>query len=164
MKAITVGFLFVVLGGGSVTCDRIQNYIQVGTNFLQNYYASYDNLNQRARVRDFYDFTDSAAILSGTILFGADQIMNKINTMNNVVQRNILFSDLQPTSDGGVILNVFGRISYDVNTGTSSFFSEMFVIKPRGSTFYIQNQHFRASTGTNNSNNNNNNADSLHFV
>lgn len=159
MTAITLGILLLVTG--YVTCDRIQNYNQVGASFMQNFYASFDNVLQRASVRNYYDVTDSAANFRGELLFGADGIMARLNSFTNVIQRNIFFADYQPTSDAGVILNVFGKISYDVNTGNSSFFSEMFVIKPRGSNFYIQNQQFRASTPNNS---NNNNVDSLHFA
>lgn len=160
MKPITVGIL--LLFTSCVTCDRLQNYNQVGAAFMQNFYLSFDNVLQRSNIRNFYDVTNSVAVFRGEILYGGDSIVARLSTFSNVIQRTIFFSDFQPTSDDGVIINVFGKISYNANTGTSSLFSEMFVIKPRGSNFYIQNQQFRASTSSNS--NGNNNADTLHFV
>lgn len=45
MKAITVEFL--LLFTSFVSMERIPNYQQVGSNFLQQYYTMYDNDFQR---------------------------------------------------------------------------------------------------------------------
>lgn len=162
MRAIT--FLFLVVFVSLVSMQRITNYVQVGTNFVQQYYASFDNDYLRLNVQDFYDTVDSVLVYGSGIYFGADQILNKFKNVTTVIQRNISATDCQPTNDTGVIVNVYGRILYkSVNNfnNNSLFFTEMFVLKPRLSAYYVQNQHHRATAAQNNTLSN---ADGLHFA
>lgn len=161
MKLIT--FCILLLSIGSMECDRIANYAQVCQTFMQQYYAFFDSTPQRPSVASFYDINDSVLVSAGTLYIGSAQIMDRLGRVSNVVQRNITYSDCQPTYDAGVILNVFGRILYDVSIRNASFYSEMFVVKPRLSgsvTYYIQNQQYRSSRPTTQPNI----ADGLHFV
>lgn len=158
MKLITFCILLLSIGS---ECDRIANYAQVCTTFMQQYYAFFDSTPQRSSVATFYDINDSVLVSAGTLYIGSAQIMDRLGRVSNVVQRNITYSDCQPTYDAGVIVNVFGRISYDVRN--ASFYSEMFVVKPRISgtvAYYIQNQQYRSAQPTTQPNI----ADGLRFV
>lgn len=156
MRAIIVALVLLVTSL-SVMSDRIGNFNQVGMELMQKYYAAFDaNLPKRSEVKDLYDAVDSYLVYAGESFIGVDKIMEKFNSVLNVVARNITSSDSQPTNDGGVIMNVFGRISSVDNT--LLYFTEMFVIKPRVTSFFIQNQQFRSSKIVSNT------SDVLHFV
>lgn len=164
--ALKVFLLFVVIVAG----QRIPNYSQAGKTFVQQYYTLFDS-PQKTSVRDFYD--DSVLVTGGEIFIGVDAIMQKYTFMLPVGQRNISTLDCQPTNDAGVIVNVFGRISFNDSSkivsgnnnwlNSSIWFNEMFVLKPRVTSFFIQNQHFRSSVW-NLTSNSVNNSDGLVFV
>lgn len=152
MKAIKVGLLLLLTS--FVTCEQNPNYLQIGRGFVQQFYAYYDVAFQRSSVRSFYDINESVLLYAGELFQGADKIMEKFTAgVSNVVQRNITFTDVQPTNDAGMIINVFGRILYSDSTAANwtPHFTEMFVIKPRFTMYYIQNQHFRSSVAVNSS-------------
>ena len=129
-----------------VNCERISNFNQVGQAFVQQYYALFDNNFQRAGIRSFYDTSDSALVYASALYFGSDSIMNRLSSVSNVVQRNISSVDSQPTNDAGVIVNVFGRIIYsDTVSNYAPSFDEMFILKPKLNSWYIQNQYVRTS-------------------
>lgn len=151
MKAIKVGILLLLTS--FVTCEQNPNYLQIGRGFVQQYYAYFDSALQRTSVGIFYDTNDSVLMYAGALFQGADKIMEKLTGgVLNVVQRNITFADIQPTNDSGMIMNIFGRILYsDSAANWTPYFTEMFVIKPRFTTYFIHNQQFRSSAAANSS-------------
>jgi hypothetical protein len=152
--------------------ERIDNFKDAGTSFVRTYYSLFDNDFQRATVRDFYDNFDSILIMGGEMFIGIDKIMEKYTRTPTVLQRIVNGTDCQPTTDSGVIINVYGRILMNDQTNQWQSFHEMFVLQPKVTLFYISNQHYRASSWNasmynstvNNNNNNNVNGDSLRFV
>jgi hypothetical protein len=111
---------------------------------MNQFYALYDNDAARTNLRDFYDANDSILVYAGEIFYGVDKIIAKYSNLPRVVERNITTSDYQPTNDAGVILNIFGRLKMQ-DASNKSYYSEMFIIKPRVTAFYIQHHHFRFS-------------------
>lgn len=155
MRVIGVG-LFLLLAS-SVKTERISNFVQVAKAFIDTYYRNFDG-DQRSVLKDVYDSVDSYVVFRGEVLIGADKILEKYNTLPRVQQRNVSYSDSQPTTDSGVILNVFGKILFnDPSNNSPQPFTEMFVLMPRVSAYYVQNQYFRSSGAQNNT-------DGLHFV
>lgn len=145
-----------------VTSQQIHDYVQVGANFVQLYYSTFDNaVTRQQNIRNLYSSSSNLAY-GGVVISGVENIVQKFNTVPNVIQRNISSTDSQPTNDAGVIINVFGKmLTGDANApGSSVFFTEMFYIKPKVTAFVIQNQQFRQSSGNVSSAV----ADSLHFV
>lgn len=144
------------------TSQQISDYVQVGANFVQLYYSTFDNaVTRQQNIRNLYSSSSNLAY-GGVVISGVENILQRFNTVPNVIQRNISSTDSQPTNDAGVIINVFGKmLTGDVNApGSSVFFTEMFYIKPKVTAFVIQNQQFRQSSGNVPSAV----ADSLHFV
>lgn len=139
-------FIALVMG------ERMQNYNQAGKSFVQQYYAIFDS-TQRTNVRNFYENNDSVLVASGNIFFGVDAIVQKLTSMVIITQRNITAMDCQPTNDAGIVVNIAGRFSFIdtlkvVNTNATNatlWFNEMFVLKPRVTSFFIENQQFRTS-------------------
>lgn len=155
MRVIDIGlFLFMM---GIVKTQRITNFIQVGRAFMDSFYKNFDG-DQRMNLKDVYDNVDSYLVFRGDIFIGTDKIIEKFNTLPRVLQRNVSFADFQPTNDAGVILNINGKILFnDPLNNSTMFFSEMFVLKPKVTAYFIQNHHFRSSGMYNNT-------DGLHFV
>ena len=161
---------FLLLFTALVMGERIQNYDQAGKSFVQQYYAIFDSA-LRTNVRNFYENNDSTLVASGNIFFGVDAIVQKLTSMVTIIQRNITTSDCQPTNDAGIIVNVAGKFSFiDISkivsinsTNASLWFNEMFVLKPRVTSFFIENQHFRTSVW-NMTTASMNNSDGLIFV
>lgn len=159
MKPSAAIFLLVI---ALVTSQQIPNYVQVGANFIQLYYSTFDNaVTRQQNIRNLYSSSSNLAY-GGVVISGVENIVQRFETVPNVIQRNISSTDSQPTNDAGVIINVFGKLlTGDVNApGSSVFFTEMFFIKPKVTSFVIQNQQFRQSAGNVTSAV----ADSLHFV
>lgn len=59
------------------------------------------------------------------------------------INRVITAMDFQPTFVGGVLINVLGRLQCDDNP--SHVYSQTFVLKPLGASFFIQYDIFRLS-------------------
>lgn len=110
---------------------------------MTQYYLLFDGVVPRAGIKDYYDSTDSIMVYGGEIFIGVDKITEKLNNLPKVYQRNITASDFQPTNDGGVILNIFGRIQFTDATTSPFFFTEMLIIKLKVTSYYIQNQYLR---------------------
>lgn len=112
---------------------------------MQLYYALYDT-DHRPSLRDFYDVTDSVLVYATETFIGVDKIIEKLGGAAKVIQRNISTSDCQPTNFDGFIVNIFGTVLLSGNSNLS-FFNEMFVTRAKNSSYYIQNQNYRASGG-----------------
>lgn len=148
---ILVNFgLFLVCAGFAVS-QKNPNFAQIGKTFMDQYYSIFDNDFQRGSVKDFYDSSDSMLSYNGEMFTGSDAIMNKITFLVKTNQRTILTSDYQPTNDNGVIINVFGKITFKDNINIQHFFTEMIILKPRVTSNFIQNQYFRTSRADANS-------------
>lgn len=170
MQSFPIKFYVLTFLMRHVKGQHLQNFSQIGQSFVMQFYNTFDS-PQRAFVRDFYDI-DSVLIFNGEIFYGATAILDKfaLQPFNNSL-RNVTWSDFQPTNDGGIIVNVGGFLSSkdassnftfgSLANGLTIWFNEMFVLKPRVTSFYIQNQHFRTSNWRNSIANNSN---GLYFV
>ncbi|KAK9504534.1 hypothetical protein O3M35_010850 [Rhynocoris fuscipes] len=78
----------------------------------------------------------------GIQLQGALKIMEKLSALTfQKINRIITSVDSQPMFDGGVLINVLGRLKADEDPPLS--FSQTFILKPLGSTYYCQHDIFR---------------------
>uniref|UniRef100_A0A1A9UHZ3 NTF2 domain-containing protein n=1 Tax=Glossina austeni TaxID=7395 RepID=A0A1A9UHZ3_GLOAU len=93
-------------------------YEDIGKGFVQQYYALFDNPVQRANVINFYS----------SLTF-------------QKITRVITAVDSQPMFDGGVLINVLGRLQCDEDPPLA--YSQIFVLKPMGGTFFCAHDIFR---------------------
>lgn len=78
----------------------------------------------------------------GTQLQGAVKIMEKLNSLTfQKINRIITAVDSQPMFDGGVLINVLGRLQADEDPPHA--YSQVFVLKPLGNSFFVQHDIFR---------------------
>lgn len=117
-------------------------YEAIGKGFVQQYYALFDDPNQRANLINMYNAETSFMTFEGTQLQGAVKIMEKFNSLSfQRINRIITAIDSQPMFDGGVLINVLGRLQCDDDPPHA--YSQIFVLKPLGASFYCQHDIFR---------------------
>ncbi|XP_011179928.1 PREDICTED: probable nuclear transport factor 2 [Bactrocera latifrons] len=117
-------------------------YEDIGKGFVQQYYATFDDPNLRANVANFYSATESFMSFEGVQLQGAPKIMEKLSSLSfQKISRVITAVDSQPMFDGGVLINVLGRLKCDEDPPHA--FSQVFVLRPLGGTFFCAHDIFR---------------------
>ncbi|XP_037709945.1 probable nuclear transport factor 2 [Drosophila subpulchrella] len=117
-------------------------YENIGKAFVQQYYAIFDDPPNRANVINFYDATNSFMTFEGQQIQGATKIIEKIQALSfQNIARVITAVDSQPTFDGGVIVNVLGRLKCDEDPPHS--FAQVFLLKPNAGSFFVAHDIFR---------------------
>ncbi|XP_034252128.1 probable nuclear transport factor 2 isoform X2 [Thrips palmi] len=117
-------------------------YEAIGKGFVQQYYALFDDPNQRPNLANMYNAETSFMTFEGIQLQGAKNIMEKLNSLAfQKINRMITAVDSQPMFDGGVLINVLGRLQTDEDPAHA--YIQTFVLKPIGTSFYVQHDVFR---------------------
>ncbi|XP_016937228.1 probable nuclear transport factor 2 [Drosophila suzukii] len=117
-------------------------YEDIGKGFVQQYYAIFDDPANRANVVNFYSATDSFMTFEGHQIQGAPKILEKVQSLSfQKITRVITTVDSQPTFDGGVLINVLGRLQCDDDPPHA--FSQVFVLKANAGTFFVAHDIFR---------------------
>ncbi|XP_034116354.1 probable nuclear transport factor 2 isoform X2 [Drosophila sulfurigaster albostrigata] len=117
-------------------------YEDIGKGFVQQYYAIFDDPENRANVVNFYSATDSFMTFEGHQIQGAPKILEKVQSLSfQKITRVITTVDSQPTFDGGVLINVLGRLQTDEDQPHA--YIQTFVLKPVGVSFFVQHDIFR---------------------
>ncbi|KAL7743310.1 hypothetical protein ACLKA6_012474 [Drosophila palustris] len=114
-------------------------YEDIGKGFVQQYYGIFDDPENRANVVNFYSATESFMTFEGHQIQGAPKILEKVQSLSfQKITRVITTVDSQPTFDGGVLINVLGRLQCDDDPPHA--FSQVFVLKANAGTHHSQQQ------------------------
>ncbi|XP_026495342.1 probable nuclear transport factor 2 isoform X2 [Vanessa tameamea] len=117
-------------------------YDAIGKGFVQQYYTLFDDPAQRPNLANMYNVETSFMTFEGVQLQGAVKIMDKLNSLAfQKIGRLITSVDSQPMFDGGVLINVLGRLQTDDDQPHAYF--QTFVLKPIGNSFYVEHDMFR---------------------
>jgi len=117
-------------------------YEAIGKTFVEQYYGIFDDPAQRHTLANMYNVETSFMSFEGIQLQGSQKIMEKLNGLAfQKITRAITAVDSQPMFDGGIIINVLGRLKTDEDPPHA--YSQVFVLKPLGSSFYVQHDIFR---------------------
>ncbi|XP_073985539.1 nuclear transport factor-2 isoform X1 [Rhodnius prolixus] len=117
-------------------------YEAIGKGFVQQYYALFDDPNERSKLVNLYNAETSFMTFEGMQLQGALKIMEKLSALTfQKINRIVTSVDSQPMFDGGVLINVLGRLKTDDDPPHA--YSQTFVLKPVATSFYIQHDIFR---------------------
>ncbi|KAF2901310.1 hypothetical protein ILUMI_04888 [Ignelater luminosus] len=117
-------------------------YEAIGKGFVQQYYALFDDPVQRPNLVNMYNVESSFMTFEGTQLQGSVKIMEKLSSLTfQKINRIITAVDSQPMFDGGVLINVLGRLQADQDPPHA--YSQIFVLKALGNSFFIQHDIFR---------------------
>ncbi|XP_045445601.1 probable nuclear transport factor 2 isoform X2 [Melitaea cinxia] len=119
-------------------------YDAIGKGFVQQYYTLFDDPAQRPSLANMYNVETSFMTFEGVQLQGAVKIMEKLNSLTfQKIGRLITSVDSQPMFDGGVLINVLGRLQTDDDQPHATFYFQTFVLKPIGNSFYVEHDMFR---------------------
>ncbi|KAJ8680534.1 hypothetical protein QAD02_016321 [Eretmocerus hayati] len=117
-------------------------YEAIANGFVQQYYAMFDDPIQRPNLVNMYNVDSSFMTFQGKQAQGSAKIMESIKALTfQKINRIISSIDAQPTFDGGVLINVLGRLQADEDP-VHDFF-QIFVLKPLGNSFFCQHDIFR---------------------
>ncbi|XP_065174208.1 probable nuclear transport factor 2 isoform X1 [Atheta coriaria] len=117
-------------------------YEAIGKNFVQAYYSMFDDPTQRVNLVNMYNVESSFMTFEGTQVQGSVKIMEKLTSLSfQKINRIITAVDSQPMYDGGVLINVLGRLQADEDPPHA--YSQVFVLKPLGNSFFVQHDIFR---------------------
>jgi len=120
------------------------SYEAIGKGFVQQYYAMFDDPVQRPNLINMYNTESSFMTFEGLQIQGAVKIMEKLSSLTfQKINRVITAIDSQPMFDGGVLISVLGRLQADEDPPHA--FSQTFVLKPLGASFFCQHDIFRLS-------------------
>ncbi|XP_051170080.1 probable nuclear transport factor 2 [Leptopilina boulardi] len=118
-------------------------YEAIGKGFVQQYYALFDDPNQRGNLRIMYN-NESFMTFEGKQIQGVTKIMEELSNLRfQKINRMITTVDSQPMLDGGILINVLGRLQTDEDRPHA--FIQLFVLKPLDTTFFCQHDIFRLS-------------------
>ncbi|CAH1100228.1 unnamed protein product [Psylliodes chrysocephalus] len=117
-------------------------YDAIGKSFVQQYYMLFDDPIQRPSLVNMYNVEHSFMTFEGKQLQGSAKIMEKFESLRfQNISRQITVVDSQPMFDGGVLINVFGRLQVD--TDPPHDYNQVFVLKPLNGSFFVQHDIFR---------------------
>jgi len=117
-------------------------FLDIGQTFVQTYYQMFDDPNQRNNLVQLYNAELSFMTFEGQQIQGAPKILEKLQSLTfEKINRVITAVDSQPMFDGGVLINVLGRLKCDDDPPHA--FNQIFVLKPLGTTFFCQHDIFR---------------------
>ncbi|CAD5206684.1 unnamed protein product [Bursaphelenchus okinawaensis] len=126
------------------------NFEQIGNALIQIYYSKFDvgdGATRAAGLQDLYDPEGSIMTFEGTQVRGRQAILEKFSSLPfNNIQRAVTKVDCQPLADGSVAISVFGQLKTDEDPVNS--FTQFFVLKPNGESFFIANEIFRLMKST----------------
>lgn len=138
---ILIFFLLFILLAWETNGERNLNYNQSASTFVQQYYQQFDS--SRQGLPKYYDVLDSTMSFNGEIFFGSKQILDKITQIPKIINRNTMIVDSQPKIDGGIVVNIFGKVQMDNGTALNNYFNELLILEFKVTSFFIQHQILR---------------------
>ncbi|GAB0090543.1 Nuclear transport factor 2 [Sergentomyia squamirostris] len=117
-------------------------YEEIGKGFVQQYYQLFDNPTTRTTLMNFYNAETSFMTFEGQQIQGSGKILEKLQSLTfQKINRIFTSVDCQPMFDGGVLINVLGRLQCDDDPPHA--YTQIFVLKPVGTSFYCAHDIFR---------------------
>ncbi|XP_055599795.1 probable nuclear transport factor 2 isoform X1 [Uranotaenia lowii] len=117
-------------------------YEEIGKGFVTQYYALFDDPNQRVNLVQLYNAELSFMTFEGQQIQGAAKILEKLQSLTfQKINRILTAVDSQPTFDGGVLINVLGRLQCDDDPPHA--YAQVFVLKPLEGSLYCAHDIFR---------------------
>lgn len=119
-----------------------KDFDRLGKIYVAQYYMLFDNPSKRLSLVSLYHSEDSFLTFEGERFKGTRKILAKFEQLKlGKVERSINSVDSQPLLDGGVIVNVVGKVKAD--NEPSRFYAQTFVFKPQKGSFFLQHDIFR---------------------
>lgn len=125
----------------------IAEFDTIGKEFIKAYYARFDEKATRAEVAQFYTVDQSMLSFEGQQFMGQEKIKHKLTEdfPMGSIKRAITKVDCQPMMDGGVLVFVIGQLKGDSENDKPMGYSQVFILKTDGLSWYIMHDVFRLS-------------------
>lgn len=122
--------------------DLNKDFDRLGKIYVAQYYTLFDDPSRRLSLVALYHFDDSFLSYEGQRYRGTKKILAKYEQLNLVnIERSIISVDSQPLHDGGIIINVVGKVK--ANSEPSRLYTQTFIFKPQKGSFFLQHDIFR---------------------
>lgn len=119
-----------------------KDYDRLGKIYVAQYYMLFDDPSRRLSLVSLYHSEDSFLSFEGAHFRGTKKILEKYEKLNlKKIERSIKSVDSQPLRDGGVIVNVIGKVQ--ANNDPSRIYAQTFIFKPQKGSFFLQHDIFR---------------------
>jgi hydroxylamine reductase (hybrid-cluster protein) len=136
--------LFAILALVSmVSTAQLSNYEEVGKQFVNQWYALYDDADKRSQLSNFYYDTDTTVNFENQHFVGKAKIVDHFNSAvgNRKVHHTVNSIQVQPNQHDGVVVLVTGHQKWD--NGAPRAFNQVFVVKHESNGVKIQNNLFK---------------------
>lgn len=119
-----------------------KDYDRLGKVYVAQYYRLFDDTSRRLSLVSLYHSEDSFLSMEGEKYRGTKNILKKYEELKlKKVERSINSVDSQPLQDGGIIINVIGKVT--VNSDPTRLYAQTFIFKPQKGSFFLQHDIFR---------------------
>jgi hypothetical protein len=114
----------------------------LGRIYVSQYYSLFDDPKKRLSLVALYHTDDSFMTFEGERYRGKKKILEKFQKLKfKNLQRKISSIDIQPLHDGGIVINVIGKIKE--NEKADHVYTQTFIYKPQKGSFFLQHDIFR---------------------
>lgn len=118
-----------------------KNFDKLGKIYVAQYYALFDDPMRRLSLVSLYNFDDSFLTFEGERFRGTRNILDKFEKLKlGKLERTIKSVDSQPLHDGGIVLNVIGKVQ---NNNDTRLYAQTFIFQPQKGSFFLQHDIFR---------------------
>lgn len=119
-----------------------KDYDRLGKIYVAQYYTYFDDPSRRLALVALYHSEESFLSFEGEKFRGTKKILEKFETMAlGKIERSINSVDSQPLRDGGLIVNVVGKVK--AKEERERLYAQTFVFKPQKGSFFLQHDIFR---------------------
>lgn len=109
---------------------------------MAQYYMLFDDPSRRLSLVSLYHSEDSFLSIEGEKYRGTKKILEKFEDLKlKKIERSINSVDSQPLRDGGIIINVIGKVR--INNDPERLYAQTFIFKPQKGSFFLQHDIFR---------------------
>lgn len=114
----------------------------MGRSYVTQYYSLFDDPKKRLSLVALYHADDSFMTFEGERYRGTKRILEKFQKLKlKNLQRKISSIDTQPLHDGGIVINVIGKLHE--SDKPDHLYTQTFIYKPQKGSFFLQHDIFR---------------------
>lgn len=119
-----------------------KDYDRLGKVYVAQYYTLFDNPSRRLSLVSLFHSEDSFLSFDGESFRGTKSILEKFEKLNlSQIERSISSVDTQPLREGGLIVNVIGKVK--ANNDPQRLYAQTFIFRPQKGSFFLQHDIFR---------------------
>lgn len=119
-----------------------KDFDRLGKIYVTQYYSLFDDPKRRLSLVALYHPDDSFMTFEGERYRGSQNILGKFQKLKlKQLSRSITSMDIQPLLDGGLVVNVVGKVRE--SDKPENLFAQTFIYKPQKGSFFLQHDILR---------------------